>query len=48
MLQLLADQIRRRDLAPIHSVGLGHIGGDLSVVDLLLTLYFAILVEPTN
>jgi transketolase len=48
-LQLLADQIRRHDLALINHVGLGHIGGDLSVVDLLVTLYFAILhVDPNN
>lgn len=48
-LQTIADQIRRHDLALIHRVGLGHVGGDLSVVDLLLTLYFAILrVDPNN
>lgn len=48
-LQLLANQIRRHDLALINHVGLGHIGGDLSVVDLLVTLYFAILhVDPNN
>lgn len=48
-LQAIADRLRRDDLALIHRVKLGHIGGDLSVIDLLLTLYFAILrVDPND
>jgi transketolase len=48
-LREVADQIRRRDLVLIHQVGLGHIGGDLSVVDLLVTLYFSILrIDPND
>jgi transketolase len=48
-LREVADQIRRRDLVLIHQVGLGHTGGDLSVVDLLVTLYFSVLrIDPAQ
>lgn len=35
--------IRRRDLAMIHAAGLGHIGGEFSVIDVLATLYLHVL-----
>ncbi len=48
-LRQLADDIRRRDLALIQRTGTGHIGGDLSVVDLLVTLYFSVLrIDPAH
>jgi transketolase len=51
-IRLLADGariIRRRNLALIHSAGLGHVGGDLSATDLVATLFLAVLdVEPSN
>ncbi|TMD72887.1 MAG: transketolase, partial [Chloroflexi bacterium] len=42
-LSKLATSIRRRDLAMIHHAGIGHIGGDFSAIDILVTLYFAVL-----
>jgi transketolase len=45
----LATQIRRADLIMIGRAGLGHIGGDFSVADILATLYGAVLnVDPAN
>ncbi|MDQ7908293.1 transketolase [Phytohabitans sp. ZYX-F-186] len=35
--------IRRRDIAMIHSAGLGHVGGEFSVIDILATLYLHVL-----
>lgn len=38
---------RRRDLVMIHEANLGHIGGDFSVIDILTTLYLAVLrIDP--
>lgn len=34
---------RRRDLVMIHEADLGHVGGDFSVLDILVTLYLAVL-----
>jgi len=49
MLRERANRIRRRDLTMIHRAGLGHTGGDLSAVDILTTLYFAVLkVNPQD
>jgi transketolase len=49
MLSRRADQSRTTDLAMIGRAGLGHIGGDLSVLDILTTLYFAVLrVDPAT
>jgi transketolase len=46
-LSKLATAIRRRDLQMIYKAKLGHIGGDLSATDILVTLYFSILrVDP--
>ncbi|NTU78119.1 MAG: transketolase [Chloroflexales bacterium] len=48
-LQTMATAIRRRDLEMIYGAKLGHIGGDFSVTDILVTLYFSVLrVDPTR
>src|SRR5688572_7830521 len=47
MLRERANQSRTTDLHMIGRAGLGHVGGDLSVLDILTTLYFAVLrVDP--
>lgn len=38
-----AQQIRIQDLKLVHHAGAGHIGGDLSAIDILATLYGAVL-----
>ena len=38
-----ARQIRIKDLKLVHYAGAGHIGGDLSAIDILATLYAAVL-----
>ena len=38
-----ARQIRIQDLKLVHYAGAGHIGGDLSAIDTLATLYGAVL-----
>lgn len=44
----LANRIRRRDLRAVYEAGAGHIGGEMSVIDLLTALYFHILkVDPS-
>ena len=44
-----AREIRRRDLLMLHRAGLGHPGGDLSAIDILVTLYWGVLrVDPRN
>ena len=35
-----AIDVRLRDLEIVHSAGLGHIGGEFSAIDILVTLYF--------
>lgn len=46
-LSRLARAVRRRDLQMVHDAKLGHIGGDLSAADILVTLYFGVLnVDP--
>lgn len=48
-LQEQANLSRRRDIKMIARAGLGHLGGDMSVMDILTTLYFAVLnVDPGN
>ncbi|GAB4434014.1 MAG: transketolase [Chloroflexi bacterium OHK40] len=48
-LQQLAATIRRHDLTMVHRARLGHIGGELSAIDILTTLYFAVLnVDPSR
>jgi transketolase len=47
MLRRRANQSRVTNLAMIGRAGLGHVGGDLSVLDILTTLFFAVLrVDP--
>lgn len=46
-LRVLANGIRRRDLRAVFEAGAGHIGGEMSVTDLLTALYFKIMsVDP--
>lgn len=39
-LRRMANRIRRRDLQAVYEAGAGHIGGEMSVTDLLTALYF--------
>lgn len=39
----LATSVRRRDLEMVYGAKLGHIGGDFSATDILVTLYFSVL-----
>lgn len=49
LLRDLGRTIRQRDLRMIERAGMGHIGGDFSVTDILVTLYAAILsVDPAD
>lgn len=46
-LRTLATAVRRRDLEMVYTAKLGHIGGDFSATDILVTLYFSVLrVDP--
>jgi len=48
-LRQLANEVRQRDLRMVHAAGAGHIGGDLSAIDVLVTLYFGVLqVDPAR
>src|SRR3954468_18530664 len=48
-LEGLATDVRRSVVAMVDRAGLGHIGGDLSVTDILVTLFGAVLdVDPTD
>jgi transketolase len=39
--------IRARDVQMVHRAGLGHVGGEMSAIDILVTLYFGVLrVDP--
>lgn len=45
----LANKIRRRDLKAVYEAGAGHIGGEMSVTDILTALYFNIMnVDAAN
>jgi len=47
LLEEKAKKLRRRNLVMLSKAGLGHTGGDLSVMDILVSLYFAVLrVDP--
>lgn len=49
MLHVAATQIRRQILTTIGHAGLGHVGGDLSVTDILVTLFEGVLrVDPAQ
>ena len=39
-LRTIANRIRRRDLQAVFEAGAGHLGGEMSVIDLLTALYF--------
>lgn len=39
-LSAIANRIRRRDLQAVFEAGAGHIGGEMSVIDILTALYF--------
>ena len=46
-LRQLATAVRRRDLEMVYGAKLGHIGGDFSATDILVTLYFSVLrIDP--
>lgn len=46
-LRRLANAIRRRDLQTVYGAKLGHVGGEMSAIDILTTLYFAVLrIDP--
>lgn len=48
-LEAAARRIRRRILTTIQGAGLGHVGGDLSVTDILVTLFEAVLdLDPAD
>ncbi|GLV54124.1 transketolase [Dictyobacter sp. S3.2.2.5] len=48
-LSQMANTVRRRDVQMIHDAGLGHVGGDLSATDILVTLYFGVLnIDPLH
>ncbi|WP_308917201.1 transketolase [Jannaschia sp. LMIT008] len=48
-LERLANHIRRRDLRAVFEAGAGHIGGEMSVIDILTTLYFDVMdVDPAR
>lgn len=48
-LQEAARLVRRRDLAMVRAAGLGHIGGEFSVTDILVTLYLGVMdVDPDH
>lgn len=48
-LATLANSIRRRDLQAVFEAGAGHIGGEMSVIDILTALYFQVMsVHPEN
>jgi len=48
-LRKLARAVRRRDLQVVHGAKLGHVGGEMSAIDILVTLYFAVLnVDPNR
>ena len=42
-LRVIANRIRRRDLQAVYEAGAGHIGGEMSVIDLLTALYFDVM-----
>jgi len=46
-LRKIANRIRQRDLRAVFEAGAGHIGGEMSVIDILTALYFHVLnVDP--
>src|ERR1700736_1733462 len=49
ILREMANSVRRDDLHMVYRARLGHLGGDFSVADILVTLYAAVLnVDPMH
>src|SRR5260370_32766766 len=49
VLREMAQRVRRDDLQMVYRAGLGHIGGDFSLIDILVTLCAAVLnVDPAH
>src|SRR5579863_2040046 len=49
VLREMANSVRRDDLQMVYRAGLGHLGGDFSVADILVTLYAAVLnIDPAE
>jgi transketolase len=49
VLREMAQRVRRDDLQMVYRARIGHIGGDFSVIDILVTLYAAVLdVDPIH
>ena len=42
-LKSIANRMRQRDLRAVYEAGAGHIGGEMSVIDILTALYFEVL-----
>lgn len=42
-LRRAAYEVRRRDVQSVHAAGLGHVGGEFSVTDILVTLYLHVM-----
>lgn len=48
-LERIANQIRRRDIQAVFEAGAGHVGGEMSVIDILTALYFKVMsVDPST
>ena len=48
-LREIAARVRQRDLQAVFEAGAGHIGGELSVTDILTALYFNIMsIDPSD
>src|SRR5207248_9174558 len=48
-LRELASSVRRWDLQTVHGAKLGHVGGEMSATDILVTLYFSVLqIDPSR
>ena len=49
VLREMAQRVRRDDLQMVYRARIGHLGGDFSVIDILVTLYAAVLdVDPIH
>lgn len=42
-LRAAAHEVRRRDVQMVHAAGLGHVGGEFSITDVLVTLYLHVM-----
>lgn len=47
-LQHLANRVRQRDVTAVFEAGAGHVGGEMSVIDILVALYFeTMVIDPS-